>query len=184
MIMYWSDCDGWPLWIYKWSSQASGGEVHICLPYEKVTMLSVAVFYLVSVVCSARWTHALPLYPESDLEPQAGNTHILLFYYLTASIFFKVFGCFFDLHFSFPACLWGVTPSCVKRPPFHFSCLNHKVIMMKDNRYISTDFIQKLVSEVEDGANAAEGEQRDVNNLYPLLMQHNGDRDSWSKGIK
>lgn len=48
--------------------------------------------------------------------------------------------------------------------------------------FISTDFIQKLVSEVEDGPNTAEGEQREVNNLYPLLMQHNGGRDSWNKG--
>ncbi len=38
------------------------------------------------------------------------------------------------------------------------------------------------MSEVEDGPNTAEGEQRDVNNLYPLLMQHNGGRDSWNKG--
>lgn len=38
------------------------------------------------------------------------------------------------------------------------------------------------MSEVEEGANTAEGEQREVNNLYPLLMQHNGGRDSWNKG--
>lgn len=38
------------------------------------------------------------------------------------------------------------------------------------------------MSEVEDGSNTAEGEQRDVNNLYPLLVQHNGGRDSWNKG--
>ncbi|XP_044060608.1 urotensin-related peptide 1 [Siniperca chuatsi] len=80
-------------------------------------MISVALFYLVAVICSARRTHALPLYPDTNLEPQA-------------------------------------------------------------------DFIQKLVSEVEDGPNTAEGEQRDVNNLYPLLMQHNGGRDSWNKGAK
>uniref|UniRef100_A0A8D0ABS6 Urotensin-related peptide 1 n=1 Tax=Sander lucioperca TaxID=283035 RepID=A0A8D0ABS6_SANLU len=78
-------------------------------------MLSVALFYLVAVICSARRTHALPLYPDTNLEPQA-------------------------------------------------------------------DFLQKLVSEVEDGPNTAEGEQREVNNLYPLLMQHNGGRDSWNKG--
>uniref|UniRef100_A0A3B4TQM5 Urotensin-related peptide 1 n=1 Tax=Seriola dumerili TaxID=41447 RepID=A0A3B4TQM5_SERDU len=75
-------------------------------------MLSVALFYLVAVICSARRTHALPLYPDTNLEPQP--------------------------------------------------------------------FIQKLVSEVEDGSNAAEGEQREMNNLYPLLMQHNGGRDSWN----
>ncbi|XP_035525673.1 uncharacterized protein urp1 [Morone saxatilis] len=80
-------------------------------------MLSVALFYLLAVICSARRTHALPLYPDTNLEPQA-------------------------------------------------------------------DFIQKLVSEVEDGPNTAEGEQREVNNLYPLLMQHNGARDSWNKGAK
>ncbi|KAI4819068.1 hypothetical protein KUCAC02_004349 [Chaenocephalus aceratus] len=80
-------------------------------------MISVAVFYLLAVICSARRTHALPLYPDTDLEPQA-------------------------------------------------------------------DFIQKLVSEVDDGPNTAEGEQREVNNLYPLLMQHNGGRESWNKGAK
>ncbi|XP_072251521.1 urotensin-related peptide 1 [Leuresthes tenuis] len=80
-------------------------------------MLSLALFYLVAVICSATWTHPLPLYTETSLEPQA-------------------------------------------------------------------DFIQKLVSEVDDGANTAEGEQREVNNLYPLLMQQNGGRDSWNKGAK
>ncbi|XP_070692518.1 urotensin-related peptide 1 [Pempheris klunzingeri] len=80
-------------------------------------MLSVALFYLVAVICSARQTHALPLYPDTNLEPQA-------------------------------------------------------------------DFIQKLVSEVEDGPNTVEAEQREVNNLYPLLMQHNGGGDSWNKGAK
>ncbi|XP_078117537.1 urotensin-related peptide 1 [Sander vitreus] len=80
-------------------------------------MLSVALFYLVAVICSARRTHALPLYPDANLEPQA-------------------------------------------------------------------DFLQELVLEVEDGPNTAEGEPREVNNLYPLLMQHNGGRDSWNKGAK
>uniref|UniRef100_A0A3P8S5T1 Urotensin-related peptide 1 n=1 Tax=Amphiprion percula TaxID=161767 RepID=A0A3P8S5T1_AMPPE len=74
-------------------------------------MLSVALLYLVAVICSATWTHALPLYPEANLDPQP-------------------------------------------------------------------DFMQKLVSEVEDGANTAEGEQREV---FPLLMLHNGGRDSWNK---
>ncbi|KAF3694076.1 hypothetical protein EXN66_Car009752 [Channa argus] len=78
-------------------------------------MLSVALFYLLAVICSARRTHALPLYPDTNLEPQS-------------------------------------------------------------------EFIQKLVSEVEGGMNPAEGEQREVNNLYPLLMQHEGGRDSWNKG--
>ncbi|XP_075958956.1 urotensin-related peptide 1 [Anarhichas minor] len=80
-------------------------------------MISVALFYLVAVICSARRTHALPLYPDTNLEPQA-------------------------------------------------------------------DFIQKLVSEVQDGPNIAEGEQREMNNLYPLLMQHNGGMESWNKGAK
>ncbi|XP_060934927.1 urotensin-related peptide 1 [Limanda limanda] len=80
-------------------------------------MISLALFYLLAVVCSARRTHALPLYPDTNLEPQA-------------------------------------------------------------------DFIQKLVSEVEDGPNTADGEQREVNDMYPLLMQHNEGRDSWNKGTK
>ncbi|XP_071772224.1 urotensin-related peptide 1 [Centroberyx gerrardi] len=79
-------------------------------------MLPVALLYLLAVICSAR-THALPLYPDSNMEPQA-------------------------------------------------------------------DFIQKLVAEVEDGENTAPAEQREVNNLYPLLIQHNGGRDSWNKGAK
>ncbi|XP_068451643.1 urotensin-related peptide 1 [Clinocottus analis] len=80
-------------------------------------MISVALFYLVAVICSARRTHALPLYPDTNLEPQA-------------------------------------------------------------------DFIQKFVSEVQDGPNTAEGEQREVNNLYPLLMRHNGAMESWNRGAK
>ncbi|XP_041846841.1 urotensin-related peptide 1 [Melanotaenia boesemani] len=73
-------------------------------------MLSVALLYFVAVICSATRTHPLPLYPDSNLEPQA-------------------------------------------------------------------DLIQKLVSEVEDGGNADEGEQREVNDLYPLLMQQ-GTKDA------
>uniref|UniRef100_A0A672GNN7 Urotensin-related peptide 1 n=1 Tax=Salarias fasciatus TaxID=181472 RepID=A0A672GNN7_SALFA len=34
-------------------------------------MLSVALFHLMAVICSATWTQALPLYPEPNLEPQA-----------------------------------------------------------------------------------------------------------------
>uniref|UniRef100_A0A3B3Y0L1 Uncharacterized protein n=1 Tax=Poecilia mexicana TaxID=48701 RepID=A0A3B3Y0L1_9TELE len=78
-------------------------------------MLSAALFYLLALICSATWTHALPVYPDPNVEPQA-------------------------------------------------------------------DFIHKLVSEVEDGANAAEEEQREANNLYPLMMHQNGGRDSWTKG--
>ncbi|XP_068182514.1 urotensin-related peptide 1 [Antennarius striatus] len=80
-------------------------------------MLSAALFYLIAVICSARRTYALPLYSDTNLEPQA-------------------------------------------------------------------DFIQKLVSEVDDGPKITEGEQKEGNNLYPLLMQHNGGRDSWNKGAK
>lgn len=50
--------------------------------------------------------------------------------------------------------------------------------------FISIEFFQKLVSEVGDGSDTAEGEQSQVNNLYPLLMQHNGGSDSWNKGKK
>uniref|UniRef100_A0A8C5H8V3 Urotensin-related peptide 1 n=1 Tax=Gouania willdenowi TaxID=441366 RepID=A0A8C5H8V3_GOUWI len=81
-------------------------------------MLSAALFYLLAVICSATWTHALPLYPETDLEPQAGEV------------------------------------------------------------------LQKLVSDIEDEANAGDGEQRDASNLFPLIMQHNGGRESWNKGAK
>lgn len=56
------------------------------------------------------------------------------------------------------------------------------MVLRSGTYFISTDFIQKLVSEVGDGSDAAEGEQSQGNNLYPLLMQHNGGRDSWNKG--
>uniref|UniRef100_A0A8C5CLS4 Urotensin-related peptide 1 n=1 Tax=Gadus morhua TaxID=8049 RepID=A0A8C5CLS4_GADMO len=79
-------------------------------------MLSLALFYLLAVICSARRTHALPIYPEADPEPQA-------------------------------------------------------------------DFIQKLAAEVEDGEIPVQGEQREGNNLYPLLNQLYGDRDPWMKGM-
>ncbi|XP_068596776.1 urotensin-related peptide 1 [Brachionichthys hirsutus] len=58
-------------------------------------MLSAALFYLIAVICSARRTYALPLYSDTNLEPQA-------------------------------------------------------------------EFIQKLVSEVDDGPDIPEGEQREV----------------------
>lgn len=73
MIMYWSDCDGWPLRIYKWSSRLCRGIVQIWPSEDKGTMLSAALFYLLAAICSARWTHALPLYPDTNLEPQAGE---------------------------------------------------------------------------------------------------------------
>uniref|UniRef100_A0A8C7I438 Urotensin-related peptide 1 n=1 Tax=Oncorhynchus kisutch TaxID=8019 RepID=A0A8C7I438_ONCKI len=37
-----------------------------------VIMLSLALFYILAVICSARRTHALPLYPDTSLEPQEG----------------------------------------------------------------------------------------------------------------
>ena len=73
MIVYWSDCDGWPLGVYKWSSQSAGGIVQNW-PFTDTDMISLALFYLVAVACSARRTHALPLYPDTNLEPQAGET--------------------------------------------------------------------------------------------------------------
>uniref|UniRef100_A0A3Q3W9H1 Uncharacterized protein n=1 Tax=Mola mola TaxID=94237 RepID=A0A3Q3W9H1_MOLML len=42
-------------------------------------MLSVAVFYLVAVICSARRTHALPLYPNTSMEPQAEPSEMGIF---------------------------------------------------------------------------------------------------------
>ncbi|XP_072292414.1 urotensin-related peptide 1 isoform X2 [Eucyclogobius newberryi] len=81
-----------------------------------VIMLSLPLLYLIAALCSARRTHAVPLYPDSSLEPQA-------------------------------------------------------------------EFLQKLVTEVEDGA-TAEMDQREMNNLYPLMMQHSTGRDSWNKGVK
>lgn len=54
-------------------------------------MLSLAVFYLVAVICSARRTHALPLYPETNLEPQAGKTVSAGFFHLTESLWLRPF---------------------------------------------------------------------------------------------
>ena len=45
---------------------------------------------------------------------------------------------------------------------------------------IFPDFIQKLAAEVEDGESPVQGEERE--NLYPLLNQFYGSRDSWNKG--
>lgn len=82
MIMYWSDCDGWPWRKYKWSSWSSWRAFQTWSSRHRDTMLSVALIYLVAVICSATWTHTLPLYPESNQEPQAGKTlenYFLLF---------------------------------------------------------------------------------------------------------
>uniref|UniRef100_A0A8C7HRF4 Urotensin-related peptide 1 n=1 Tax=Oncorhynchus kisutch TaxID=8019 RepID=A0A8C7HRF4_ONCKI len=75
-------------------------------------MLSLALFYFLAVICPAR--HALPLYPDTSLEPQ-------------------------------------------------------EVL------------IQQLVADVEDGENTELTDQREVKNLYPLLLQHDGVRETWNK---
>lgn len=108
-------------------------------------MLSLAVFYLVAMICSARWTQALPLYPDANMETDTGAA-------------------FFFLHFM---------EKC-----------SHSNKNFVENVLILTDLIQKLVSEVEDGPNTAEGEPSQANNLYPLLTQHNMGRDSWNKGTR
>ncbi|XP_054648641.1 urotensin-related peptide 1 [Dunckerocampus dactyliophorus] len=41
-------------------------------------MRSLAVVHLVAVICSARWTLALPLYPETNLETQPDFIHKLV----------------------------------------------------------------------------------------------------------
>lgn len=65
----------------------SGGIVGIWPDKDKGTMLSVAVFYLVAVIFSARRTHALPLYPDANLEPQAGK----IFFNFTESVGFTFY---------------------------------------------------------------------------------------------
>lgn len=106
-------------------------------------MLSLAVFYLVAVIFSARWTRALPLYPDVNMETDTGAAF---------------------LHFM---------EKC-----------SHSNKDLVGNVFILTDLIEKLVSEVEDGPDTAEGEQNQANNLYPLLTQHNMGRDSWTKGTR
>ena len=54
--------------VYIWSSE------------DIVSMLSLALFYILTVICSARRTHASPLYPDSNLEPQAGRKKLLCFF--------------------------------------------------------------------------------------------------------
>lgn len=48
--------------------------------------------------------------------------------------------------------------------------------------FLQTELIQKLVTEVEDGANTGEMEQRERSDLYPILMPQSSGRDSWAKG--
>uniref|UniRef100_A0A8C2WUP5 Urotensin-related peptide 1 n=1 Tax=Cyclopterus lumpus TaxID=8103 RepID=A0A8C2WUP5_CYCLU len=74
-------------------------------------------------------------------------------------------------------CLFSFLLFKIKKKKTHIT----KVILLV-RCIILTDFIQKVVSEVQDGPNTAEGEQHEVNNLYPLLMQHNGAMESWNKG--
>lgn len=53
-----------------------------------------------------------------------------------------------------------------------------------ENVFISTDLHHKLILEVEEGPDIAEGGRGQGNNLYPLLMQQNVGRDSWDKGTR
>lgn len=118
MIMYWSDRDGWPLRIYKWSSLPGRSTVLIWPPQDKGTMLPVALFYLVAVICSARRTHALPLYTDTNLEPQAGKTWFLLFYspfYLLSS---TTLGYLLCISFAYEANFSLITISLLKYFPF------------------------------------------------------------------
>lgn len=39
---------------------------------DQGAMLPLAVFYLAAVICSARWTRALPLYPDGNMETDTG----------------------------------------------------------------------------------------------------------------
>lgn len=48
--------------------------------------------------------------------------------------------------------------------------------------FMQTEFIQKLMTEVEDGTNTGEMEQRDRSDLFPLMMPQSSGRDSWAKG--
>uniref|UniRef100_A0A4W5N2C6 Urotensin-related peptide 1 n=1 Tax=Hucho hucho TaxID=62062 RepID=A0A4W5N2C6_9TELE len=72
-------------------------------------MLSLALFYILAVICLARQTHARPLYPDTSLEPQEGRQENL------------------------------------------------------------------------DGENTELTDQREVKNLYPLLLLRDGARDTWNK---
>ncbi|KAJ8014797.1 hypothetical protein DPEC_G00019480, partial [Dallia pectoralis] len=76
-------------------------------------MLSFALLYFFAVLFSSRQMHALPLYPDTSLEPQE-------------------------------------------------------------------ELIQKLMAEVEDGENAELIDQREVNNLFPLV-QRDGARETYNK---
>ncbi|KAI4892884.1 hypothetical protein NFI96_012634, partial [Prochilodus magdalenae] len=43
------------------------------------------------------------------------------------------------------------------------------------------ELLQKLVAEVEEGQSDDLSEQRDVKNVFPLLLQRERDRDTWPK---
>lgn len=54
--------------------------------------------------------------------------------------------------------------------------------MLYCTKLILTEFMKKMVSGVDDGSNAADGDQIPANNLYPLLMQHNEGSELWKRG--
>lgn len=60
----------------------SRGIANIRPSQDKGTMLSLAVFYLVAVICSAKWTQALPLYPDTNMETGTGTAFFFKFHEL------------------------------------------------------------------------------------------------------
>lgn len=60
-------------------------------------------------------------------------------------------------------------------------CLELFHVLYK-NFIILTEFMKKLMSDVEDGSDVADRDASVANSLYPLLMQHNGGSQTWNKG--
>lgn len=49
-------------------------------------------------------------------------------------------------------------------------------------KLVLTEFMRKIVSGVDDGSNAADGDPSPANNLYPRLMQHSEGSELWNRG--
>ncbi|KAG7329141.1 hypothetical protein KOW79_007315 [Hemibagrus wyckioides] len=100
---------------YKTKVPSYSQETETQVVQDSVTMLSVALLYILAVVFPA--VNALPLYSDTALTPHE-------------------------------------------------------------------DFLQKLVTEIEDDQSNDVSAQRDVKTILPILLHHERDRDSWPKGEK
>lgn len=71
--------------------------------------------------------------------------------------------------------------------PFEIKCsicldLSPLSYWTKHTCIVLTEFMKKLVSGVEGGSDAADGDRSPASNLYPLLMHNSGGSESWNRG--